>query len=132
LAAARLRTRGRIVYTFLLVMLLVGLLPLAVVARQLITISREALVRRLLTLGRTSADFYERKRRQYRREYEEAQAEQTGGFVSPATNAISTSGKAFVRTILDAYHQRKITASDLADYLEVRLKHLPKIEAAVR
>jgi HD-GYP domain-containing protein (c-di-GMP phosphodiesterase class II) len=42
--AARPRTRGRIVYTFLLVMLLVGLLPLAVVARQLITISREALV----------------------------------------------------------------------------------------
>jgi HD-GYP domain-containing protein (c-di-GMP phosphodiesterase class II) len=42
--AARPLMRGRIVYTFLLVMLLVGLLPLAVVARQLITISREALV----------------------------------------------------------------------------------------
>jgi HD-GYP domain-containing protein (c-di-GMP phosphodiesterase class II) len=36
--------RGRIVYTFLLVMLVVGLLPLAIVARKLITISRESLV----------------------------------------------------------------------------------------
>ena len=43
-AAARPRMRGRIVYTFLLVMLVVGLLPLAVVARKLITISRESLV----------------------------------------------------------------------------------------
>lgn len=43
-AAARPRMRGRIVYTFLLVMLVVGLLPLAIVARKLITISRESLV----------------------------------------------------------------------------------------
>ncbi|HZM70276.1 MAG TPA: HD domain-containing phosphohydrolase [Candidatus Cryosericum sp.] len=39
-----MRPRGRIVYTFLLVMLAVGLLPLAMVAQKLITISRESLV----------------------------------------------------------------------------------------
>ena len=38
------RPRGKIVYTFLLVMLVVGLLPLATVAQKLITISRESLV----------------------------------------------------------------------------------------
>jgi putative nucleotidyltransferase with HDIG domain len=38
------RPRRRIVYTFLLVMLAVGLLPLAMVAQKLITISRESLV----------------------------------------------------------------------------------------
>jgi len=42
--AATPRPRGRIVYTFLLVMLAVGLLPLAMVAQKLITISRESLV----------------------------------------------------------------------------------------
>src|SRR5262245_56077567 len=42
--AAPLRPRGRIVYTFLLVTLAVGLLPLAMVAQKLVTISREALV----------------------------------------------------------------------------------------
>jgi HD-GYP domain-containing protein (c-di-GMP phosphodiesterase class II) len=41
---ASARPRGRIVYTFLLVMLAVGLLPLAMVAQKLITISRESLV----------------------------------------------------------------------------------------
>ena len=38
------RPRGRIVYTFLLVLLLAGLAPLAIVARKLITISRESLI----------------------------------------------------------------------------------------
>jgi len=38
------RPRAKIVYTFLLVMLAVGLLPLAMVAQKLITISRESLV----------------------------------------------------------------------------------------
>jgi len=42
--AAAPRPRGRIVYTFLLVMLAVGLLPAAMVAQKLITISRESLV----------------------------------------------------------------------------------------
>jgi putative nucleotidyltransferase with HDIG domain len=38
------RPRGRIVYTFLLVLLLAGLLPLAIVAQKLIAISRESLI----------------------------------------------------------------------------------------
>jgi HD-GYP domain-containing protein (c-di-GMP phosphodiesterase class II) len=38
------RPRGRIVFTFLLVLLAAGLLPLAIVAHKLITISRESLV----------------------------------------------------------------------------------------
>jgi putative nucleotidyltransferase with HDIG domain len=38
------RPRGRIVFTFLFVLLLAGLAPLAMVARKLITISRESLV----------------------------------------------------------------------------------------
>jgi len=38
------RPRGRIVYTFLLVLLLAGLAPLGIVARKLITISRESLI----------------------------------------------------------------------------------------
>jgi putative nucleotidyltransferase with HDIG domain len=38
------RPRGRIVYTFLLVLLLAGLAPLAIVAQKLIAISRESLI----------------------------------------------------------------------------------------
>ena len=40
-------------------------------------------------------------------------------------------GPGFVRLVLDSYYNERITASDLADFLGVRLKHMPKIEEAV-
>jgi hypothetical protein len=45
--------------------------------------------------------------------------------------AISSAGPVFVQIVLTNYHQENITASDVADFLEVRLKHLDKIEAEV-
>jgi hypothetical protein len=37
----------------------------------------------------------------------------------------------FVKLVLDNYRQDNITASDVADFLEVRRKHWDKIETAV-
>jgi hypothetical protein len=37
----------------------------------------------------------------------------------------------FVKLVLNSYHGELITASDVADFLDVRLKHLPRIEAEV-
>ena len=45
--------------------------------------------------------------------------------------AVSKAGPFFVRLVLDSYHQEKITANDLSSFLEVRLKHIAKIEHAV-
>ena len=36
-----------------------------------------------------------------------------------------------MRLVLEGYHQDKITANDLSSFLEVWLKHVPKIEHAV-
>lgn len=91
--------------------------------------SREALLRRLLTFGRTSYDFYRLKREQYQREY--AERPPTKGFVTPAVDAVSILGRPLVRLILDGLANERITTSDAADYLGVRLKHLPAISAAV-
>lgn len=100
--------------------------------------SREVLVRRLLILGRTTQEFYERKRKQYGREYadliarQKAKAEETGGgFAPPAALAVSTAGTLFTRLVLEGYEREILTSSDVADYLDIRLKHLPKIERAV-
>lgn len=103
--------------------------------------SREALVRRLLILGRTTADFYERKRTQYTREYLEfvaarkAQAQEEGGggggFAPPDRLALSTAGPLFTRLVIEGYDREVLTSSDVADYLDIRLKHLPKIERAL-
>jgi len=103
-------------------------------------VSREAVVRRLLALGKTTEDFYRRKRKELQAEFEAQQDEiqqrkalglETGGFAPPHRLAVSTAGPLFVRLVLESYHQEKITANDLSSYLEVRLKHISKIEHTV-
>jgi Zn-dependent peptidase ImmA (M78 family) len=103
-------------------------------------VSREVILRRLLMLGRTSEAFYKEKRKQFQGELEAQQELElqkqllglaTPGFVTPDRMAVSTAGPLFVRLVLASYHQEKITANDLSRFLEVRLKHLPKIERAV-
>ncbi len=95
-------------------------------------VSREVLLRRLLMFERITQTFYDRKTREYREEYEE-QADQhpAEGFAPPHQMALSAVGPFFARLVLSNYHQEHITASEVSDYLEVRLQHLPKIEAAV-
>ena len=92
-------------------------------------VSREAIVRRLLVLERTTKDFYEQKRAQYRKEYESRKKQE--GFAPPYVEAVSSVGRSFARLVLDAFHQEKITASDVSDYFSVRLKHLSNIEHLV-
>jgi Zn-dependent peptidase ImmA (M78 family) len=103
-------------------------------------VSREAVVRRLLVLGKTSEDFYRKKRKELHAEFEARQQEleerralglEKGGFAPPDRVAVSAAGPLFVRLVLESYHQEKITASDVSSYLAVRLKHLPKIEQAM-
>jgi Zn-dependent peptidase ImmA (M78 family)/transcriptional regulator with XRE-family HTH domain len=102
--------------------------------------SREVVIRRLLILGRTTEAFYRKKREELQAEFE-AQREEAlrkkalglarKGFVTPDRMAVSTAGPFFVRLVLSSYHQEKITSNDLSSFLEVRLKHVPKIERAV-
>jgi len=93
-------------------------------------VSREALLRRLVILGKASEDFYREKREQFLNEIARREAK-ADGFAPPYRKAISSAGKTFVRLVLDSFYQEKITSSDVSDYLEVRLKWMPKIEEAV-
>jgi len=93
-------------------------------------VSTEAILRRLLTLGKTTADFYRAKRKALLRD-ETAVPTKKGGFVTPDREALSTAGRLYVRLVLQGYYHERITSSDLADYLSVRLNHLQKIERAV-
>lgn len=95
--------------------------------------SREAVLRRLVILNRLPLAFYQHKREEYAREYQKPrEAQREGGFVPPYTMAWTTSGKLFTRLVLQAYDEDRITGSDVAGYLGVRLKHLERIRAAVR
>jgi Zn-dependent peptidase ImmA (M78 family) len=97
-------------------------------------VSQEAMLRRLLVLGQTSQDFYKIKREEFLEAYrdrEQQESTREGGFAPPYRIAVATAGPGFVRLVLDSYYNERITASELSDFLEVRLKHMSRIEEAV-
>ena len=91
--------------------------------------SSEAILRRLLRLGLTTKQFYRGKRDELQTRYMLRQ--RRSGFAPPDVAAVSAAGPLFVRLVLNSYYQEKITSSDLSDFLDVRLKHIPSIEEAV-
>jgi Zn-dependent peptidase ImmA (M78 family) len=93
------------------------------------SVSREVILRRALTLGLTDRKFYEQKREELQREYE--QRSPAEGFVPPYTDVVSLAGKPYVKVVLDSYYSDRITASDLADFLGMKLQHLEKLNHAV-
>lgn len=99
------------------------------------SVSREVILRRLLTNQKISQSFYQNKRHQWLKDYEKSKeiedGKKSGGFAPPHTDAISKVGKNFTRLVVNSYHQNKIGLSEVSDYLGVKAKHLPKIEQAV-
>jgi Zn-dependent peptidase ImmA (M78 family)/transcriptional regulator with XRE-family HTH domain len=97
-------------------------------------VSRETALRRLLSLNRTTDDFYRQKRAQYRDEYVAAQKRKR----EKATEAemkrnmpqetVSNFGKRLVNMLLDNYHQDRMTLSEISGYLDLKVKHVPKLE----
>lgn len=103
---------------------------LAVLAREY-SVSREAVLRRLLIVGRTTEHFYRAKRRQYAAEAA-ARVEDEGGFVVPQfRQALNRVGRLYAKGVLESFYEGRVSASDLSRYLGMKLKHLPEFEAAV-
>jgi Zn-dependent peptidase ImmA (M78 family)/transcriptional regulator with XRE-family HTH domain len=103
-------------------------------------VSREAVIRRLVTLQRAPMAFYLRKRAEYQalyaaqREEERLRRQRSGskGGPPPYRMAIRDRGKPYVRLVLDAYQRDLITTSSLSSLLSLKVKHLPALEREVR
>ena len=96
--------------------------------------SREAVLRRLLTLNRTTDNFYRQKRAQYIAEYQASQklkkekAIETEMKRNMPQETVSNFGKRLVNMLLDNYHQDRMTLSEVSGYLGLKVKHFPKLE----
>lgn len=98
-------------------------------------VSREMLVRRLLTFDRTTEAFYRAKRAQYAAEQREKQkrlkekvAESEMRRNMPQ-EAVSNLGRPLVRMVLGNYYQDRLTLSEVTGYLGIKAKHIAKLEA---
>jgi len=93
--------------------------------------SREAALVRLLTLKLTTQSFYEAARKEFLKLYEQQQRqkEEAEGFAPPHVIAISSAGPLFTSLVLENFYRERITASDVSDYLQIRLKHVKELQA---
>ena len=96
-------------------------------------VSREVVLRRLLILGHTTDDFYDRKRGEYLAQYQAlaSRAREGKGFAPLFRVVVRDNGRQYTRLVLDALDRERITPADASDYLGVRLKHMEQIAGAV-
>lgn len=100
-------------------------------------VSREAVVRRLVTLDRASMAFYMQKRAEYQevyarmREEERLRRRQSRGGPPPYRMTVRDRGRPYVRLVLDAYQRDQITPSSVSTLLSLKLKHLAALEQEV-
>lgn len=92
--------------------------------------SREAALVRLLTLKLTTQAFYDRMKREFLKIYREQQEkrQEREGFAPPHVIAISSAGPLFTSLVVENFNKERITASDVSDYLQIRVKHLKDLQ----
>ena len=99
------------------------------------SVSREAVLRRLLTLGRTTPAHYDAMRVRFqeetRRLSEGRKKKESAGGPPPSVMAVRNLGRPYIRLVLSAYSRERIDLSSVSDYLGVKLKHLRRIETLV-
>jgi Zn-dependent peptidase ImmA (M78 family)/transcriptional regulator with XRE-family HTH domain len=100
------------------------------------SVSREVVLRRLLILERTEQRFYQRKHDEYAEQYREAeeqrrQEESTPRPIPRDLIAVARTGQFLSLLVLSSYTHGRITASDVADYFGIRIKHLAAVERRV-
>ncbi|MDD2756420.1 MAG: XRE family transcriptional regulator, partial [Methanothrix sp.] len=92
-------------------------------------VSKEVILRRLLIAGLTSREFYSLKHNDWMKK-EKKQESSKGKSIKRdiPRECLQRNGTPLTSLILDSYRNERITTSDVADYLGIRVKHIPRIE----
>lgn len=93
-------------------------------------ISREVILRRLLTAGRTSEDFYASRRQAWGSPMDDvAPADPDADFKrNMPQEVVSDLGKPFTRLVVDSYLNSFTSLSDVSRFLGLRAGQLPKVQ----
>jgi Zn-dependent peptidase ImmA (M78 family)/transcriptional regulator with XRE-family HTH domain len=91
-------------------------------------VSQEVILRRLLTLGLTSKEFYQKKREEFKKREDEYRKKRDGGKQDTIRDCIRDNGYKFLHLIFESLYERNITYRDAADYLRISPKYLPDLE----
>ena len=92
-------------------------------------VSRETVLRRLLIARRVTPSAYRTAVKEWRKAFSEMPLRQQSGAPPVHVAELSRAGRVFPRLVVQNYREDKITGPEVAEYLNLKLKHLPKIEA---
>jgi Zn-dependent peptidase ImmA (M78 family) len=95
-------------------------------------VSPEAVLRRLLSLSRTSQAFYDSKRAEYQKIYAQLDEKKEPSEGGPKYHhvVLSQLGRTFTRLIFQGYHDRYFTLRDVAGLLNMKVSTVPVMEKA--
>ncbi|PZA13219.1 hypothetical protein DNX69_02250 [Rhodopseudomonas palustris] len=95
-------------------------------------VSQEVVLRRLLTLGRTTQTFYESKRAEFQKIYAELDEQKEAAEGGPKYHyvVLSQLGRTFTQLIFHGYHDRYFTLRDVAGLLNMKVATVPAMEKA--
>lgn len=92
-------------------------------------VSKEVILYNLYDLGIITKDFYFETLARYKDEYREYASKKKGGMIPPALDKGTQVGRLYARTVLDAYHNDRISTRDASAYLlNLGVKHFGSIE----
>lgn len=93
-------------------------------------VSAEAMLRRLLTLGRVDVAFYRARREEFLTRYEEEEGKPQSSGGDWYRNTVRDLGKGYVRLVAGAYKRRVIDAYTAATYLNVKAGQIDRLDQA--
>lgn len=94
-------------------------------------VSPEVILRRLVICGKTSNDYYNKKKVEWDEKYKEFAQKKKFGRKVPAKACLQENGRPFVTLVLSSYGSETISLSDVSDYLGIKVKHLPNVEKLI-
>lgn len=95
-------------------------------------VSPEAVLRRLLTLGRTTQAFYDSKRAEFQKIYAQLDEQKEASDGGPKYHyvVLSQLGRTFTQLIFQGYHDQFFTLRDVAGLLNMKVTTVPMMEKA--
>lgn len=94
-------------------------------------VSREVIIRRLLELKIVDYNYYVEKSEQFWREWENRDRPKRDSDPPRARVIYSSNGESFVRIVLGAYAERRISLVDATWFLNARAKHISRVQQLV-
>jgi Zn-dependent peptidase ImmA (M78 family)/DNA-binding transcriptional regulator YiaG len=92
-------------------------------------VSKEVILRRLLIARLASREFYSIKHNEWMKKEKKPDSSIGKGIKRDIPKeCLQRNGTPLTSLVLDSYRNDKITTSDVADYLGIRVKHIPRIE----